>query len=159
MDAPRTIAEASRQPVHRSFFLRRVRALAGGENLHSWLIAQANARGFRGAYVTGEFGVASSETLSLEDIVVGLTGPWAEVDGRTLKLVLRILQSDSIDTQRLAALAKQERADVALHWLLELTPDSERTEPVERIARAIGTPRGYRGVTYDLEALLRELRA
>lgn len=90
------------------------------------------------------------DRLTLEELVVGLTGPWAEADGRTLKLLLRIIQSGRLDIPRLQKLARRERAEIALHWLMTLTPESERSAGVDELAAALGgTPRGFRGVRYD----------
>jgi len=135
----------------------RLAARAAPWALDTWLIAQANLRNLRGARVDGSL-PELDPTLTLQEIVLGLCAAQAPADGRISKLVLRILQSGQLDGPHLHWLARRERADRALHWLLGLVPPVERTAPVEELARLFATPpRGYRppDFLYDPERLIR----
>lgn len=154
--APITFASAARLPLHWSAFWAELCRRAGGPGeVTNWLIAQANARGFHGAFVSREETV--DPWLGLEDLVVGLLMPHAELDARVLKLVVRLLQSTRLDGAKLAFRARRERADMALAWLLELVPPSERNEAVANIARALRPPRSPAIVrfNYDPQRLVR----
>lgn len=148
----RSLADVCRQPEFRSLWYQGLARRAVDIPVHDWLIAQANGRGFHGAF--GVTQVASVDrSLSLEDIVVGLLAPSAPADGRTLKLVLRILQSGRIDTKLLLLLSKRERAEPMLYWLLQRIPAEERNEAIEQLRRCFATPpRGYRPVDYDYDS-------
>ena len=92
-------------------------------------------------------------SLGLEELVVALVCPHAPADGRTFKLVVRVLQSADVDVARLAFLAKRERASGVLYWLLSIVPEPERNERLSRVARTFSAPpRGYRGVSYRYDA-------
>ncbi len=120
-----------------------------------WLIAQANGRGFHGAFVTIEASI--DHALCLEDLVVGLLMPHAELDARIIKLVVRILQSGQVDAPKLAFRARRERADLALAWVLDLVPESERNAATRLIAASLRPPRGATPVrfNYDTGRLIR----
>jgi hypothetical protein len=126
--------------------------------VHAWLIEQANLRGFHGAYNARAYGAQVDSTLTLDDIVVGLLSPRAPADGRTFKLVVRILQSGEVDADRLALQARRERAEGVLHWLIHLVPATEHTPALVALQEKFATPpRGDRGVqyAYDAERLVR----
>lgn len=79
--APLTIAVAARLALHRSLFWDELcRRAVGPELATNWLIAQANGRGFHGAFVSRE--APLDAWLGLEDLVVGLLMPQAELDAR-----------------------------------------------------------------------------
>ena len=153
MSAPRW-AELAHQFPHRSFFWDSVLEKAQGPAL-SWLVAQANARGYGGAF---ERTTATRETrLSDEDLAVALLRPHAEWDARVLKLLTRMLQSGRLDAATLAFRARRERADVALAWLLSVLPTSERNAQTEAVSRCLKPPRGQARVevNYDPSRLIR----
>lgn len=159
----RTFAEVTASPPHRSFWRQGLARRAcgprfmGPSGVDDWLIAQANARGFFGAWVTGG-AVPVDDALTLEEIVVGLSAPHAEADGRVFKLILRILQSGRVNGARLHRLARMERAEGVLHWLCAGVPESERTPPFEAIAALFAEPpRGYQppAYRYDFARLVR----
>lgn len=156
VSAPPTFADAARVPLHWSEFWHRLSRLAGGPTqVTNWLIAQANARGFHGAVVNREEAVDAS--LGLEDLVVGLLMPHAELDARVIKLVVRLLQSTQLDAAKLVFRARRERADIALAWVLSLVPEGELTAPVVAVARLLRRPRGDAQVrfNYDPQRLVR----
>lgn len=153
---PLTIAGAARLALHRSFFWDELCKRAGSPGqVTDWLIAQANARGFHGAFVNREERVDT--WLSLEDLLVGLLMPHAELDARVLKLIVRVLQSGQLDAPKLAFRARRERADIALVWVLELIPASERNDAVASVAHALRPPRTRAVVhfNYDPQRLIR----
>src|SRR5687767_9086481 len=118
-----TFGELSRQPLHRSFWRSALEARAGGAALDVWLVEQANRHGILGA--VGPVLPVGPPEVDLETVVVGLSMPHGVVDGRLFKLLLRIVQSGRLDPDRLALLARRERADHVLWWLLERIPDPE----------------------------------
>jgi hypothetical protein len=151
-----TFADAARMPLHRSFFWAELSKRAGGPGqVTNWLIAQANARGFHGAVVNREEVICPS--LGLEDLVVGLLMPQAELDARVVKLVVRMLQSGLLDASRLAFRARRERADVALSWVLHLVPASEQNPVVIAVAASLRHPRSAAHINfnYDPQRLVR----
>lgn len=151
-----TFAEAARQPRHWSAFWARLCRSAGGEEqVTDWLIAQANARGFHGAYVT--LASSADASLDLEDLLVGLLMPQAELDARVIKLVARVLQSGHVDAAKLGFRARRERADLALSWVLGLLPESERNSETRAIEAALRAPRSPTQVrfNYDVGRLIR----
>ena len=153
---PLTVAATAHVPLHWSAFrLDLVRRAGGPLQVANWLIAQANARGFHGAYVNREEAVDPS--LGLEDLIVGLLMPHAELDARIVKLVVRVLQSGQLDATKLAFRARRERADIALAWVLRLVPEGERNAPLEAIARLLRAPRGGAQIrfNYDSQRLVR----
>lgn len=152
-----TFAALCSQPAHRSFWRAGLAQRSGSLPTDEWLVEQANLRGFFGAFGRDAPTTPVDPTLTLEDIVCGLLQPHGPADGRLFKLVLRILQSGKVAPDRLAALARRERAEHLLAWLLERVPDPERTPEVVAIAQAIGTPRGYRppAMDYDASRLVR----
>lgn len=138
--APKSIADACREPPLRSLWYRSLACRAGGREVHAWLVEQANLRGFFGAYGPDEPASPLAEDLGLEDLVVGLLAPAAPLDGRTL------------DVARLELSARREWAEAALFWLLSRIPREERTPAVEQVAAAFSRPpRGYRGFQYDYD--------
>lgn len=142
------LADAIGEPLGRSLFYDRVRRYAAPRAPHSWLIDEANRRGFHGAFNADRAERPPDPRLGLEDIVVGLLSPHAEKDGRTLKLALRILQSGTLDLDKLAFRARRERSAKALWWLLEKTPESERNAPVRALRNKLAPPRGYRELKF-----------
>lgn len=153
-----TFGETCAQPPHRSFWRDGLVARAGGRPLDEWLVEQANLRGFYGAFGPGAPAPSAADPdLGLEDIVCGLLLPHGPADGRLFKLVLRILQSGRVDPARLALLARRERADHVLVWLLGRVPAPERNASLDAVATALGTPRGHRPprMEYDANRLLR----
>jgi hypothetical protein len=148
--APARFADAAHVSLHWSAFRVRLTRKAGGSSLvTNWLIAQANARGFHGAAVTLEAAVDPS--LDLEDLVVGLMMPHAELDARVVKLVVRLLQSARLDPAKLAFRARRERADLALYWVLGVIPEGERNEAVRVFAGHLRAPRVTTGVEFDYD--------
>lgn len=141
------------QTAHRSIWRERfaVHAVAhtSADPVLDWLVDQANLRGFCGAVNA----VARSELypgLSIEEIVVGCLTPDAVADGRVLKLVVRILQSNDVDVPGLLLLARRERAERLLYWLVGGTPEEERTGALPRLCDHFEAlpPRGYVPVRY-----------
>src|SRR5262245_20971240 len=106
-----TFGAVAGQPAHRSFWFDRLRRSACGLPVEDWLIQQANFRGFCGVYLRDPPQIPVEPRLSLEEIVVGLVSPAARLDGRVIKLVTRILQSDTVQVARLLHLARAERAE------------------------------------------------
>lgn len=147
MSRMRTVAQVSAQSPHLSMLRRRLAALAGTSDLHGWLIDEANRRGFFGAFNRVKAEGPPTPGLSHEELVVALLMPQAEADARTWKLVVRMLQSERLDASLLATLARHERAEVMLHWLLRQLPSSERTGGIEAVAAALRPPRGMPTVT------------
>lgn len=146
-----TLADSLRRPAPFSFWRLALERRARPRAVQDWLVEQANLRGFLGAY-NRELAGAPDDLLTLEEIVVGLCAPQALAEGRIFKLVLRIIQSGRLDSRRLAWLARRELAVPVLWWLLELTPGSERTAPVEELRQRFQTPpRGYRGLEFDYD--------
>ena len=153
---PLTFARAARLAPHWSAFWAELCRKAGGaDQVTNWLIAQANARGFHGAFVNREEQL--DHRLALEDLLVGLLMPHAELDARVVKLITRVLQSGAVDPAKLAFRARRERADVGLAWVLNLVPASEQTAPLVAVARALRPPRGHADVrfNYDPQRLIR----
>lgn len=126
------------------------RRAGGPARVADWLIAQANVRGFHGAFVNLE--VPLDASVLLEDVIVGLLMPHAELDARVIKLVVRLLQSGQLDAAKLAFHARRERADIALAWVLNLMPDSERNLSTRLIAGALRPPRGASPVRFNYDA-------
>jgi hypothetical protein len=134
---------------HRSLWYERLTLRADAIPVHQWLTEQANRRGFLGAYVATYRSKGIEPGLSLEEIVVGLLAPLAPADGRTWKLVLRILQSGQLQTDELRYLARRERADPALYWLLINIPAEEQTPPVRELQQTFSQPpRGFGKIRY-----------
>lgn len=156
LSAPPTFADAARVPLHWSVFWHQLVRKAGGPTeVTNWLIAQANARGFHGAVVNRVEPIDLS--LEVEDLVVGLLMPHAELDARVIKLVVRLLQSTQLDAAKLVFRARRERADIALAWVLSLVPEGELTAPVVAVAKLLRKPRGDAQVrfNYDPQRLVR----
>ena len=147
---PLTFAQAAHQPRHWSAFWATLCRRAGGEaGVTDWLIAQANVRGFHGAFVTLE--APNESSLALEDLLVGLLMPHAELDARVIKLVVRVLQSGQLDAAKLAFHARRERADLALAWVLSLVPETEQNDAIRLVAGALRAPRGATPVRYNYD--------
>lgn len=145
-----TFADAARVPLHWSAFWAELSRKAGGPaQVTDWLIAQANARGFHGAIVTREEPIDAA--LGLEDLVVGLLMPHAELDARVVKLVVRLLQSNQLDSAKLAFRARRERADIALSWVLNLVPEGERNPSIVAMASALRAPRDQARVRFNYD--------
>lgn len=151
-----TLEAATRQTAHTSLFRRRVQARAGTAALTGWAVEQLNHRGFYGAWAEAPADGAPDEAVTLEELVVLLTMPQADADPRLWKLVVRTIQRGPIDVRRLARLARQERAEGLLAWLLEGLPAEEATDTT-RALRAALHPRDARApdVRYDFERLRR----
>jgi hypothetical protein len=163
-----TYAQSCRVYPHRSFFrsalAQRARPVPEGQDpVHEYLIDQANLRGFFGAYSDRSELNRLDPALSLEDIVVGLLHPEAPAEGRVLKLVLRILQSEKLDRVRLHLYARRERALVNLAWFVEQVPEPERTPPILQLAALLAQrpPRETcrPQMRYDPARLLKRRRA
>jgi hypothetical protein len=155
----RRVADITSQSPHLSLFRRRVARIAGQPvELHSWLIDEANRRGYFGAFnrVRAE-GLPTSGIMD-EEVVVALLMPDAEADGRTWKLVVRMLQAGRLNPTRLSTLARRERADVMLQWLLEKVPSSERCPPLNAVQAALRAPRHVTpvAVVWDASRLVRQ---
>jgi len=147
-----TFGAAARQPAHRSLWFDRLKRRARGVPVEDWLVHQANLRGFHGMYLRDPPQVPLDPDLSLEEIVIGLLSPAAELDGRALKLVVRILQSAQVQLPRLCYLARAERAEAPLFWLVSNAPASERTGAMAALARHwTAPPRGFHGIHYDYD--------
>lgn len=158
MKPPPTFGSLSGNPAHRSFFRERLERLADGLPLDVWLVEEANVRGYLGAVGREVPERPATPDLRDETLAVALLMPQIPVDGRLLKLVVRLLQRATIDPGFLWFQARRERADRVLYWLLQLVPESERTGGVAAaLAACPGPPRGYRGVrfNYDGSRLLR----
>ena len=125
--------------------------------MDEWLVEQANQRGFFGAFGVAAPIDAPDPSVTLEAIVCGLLQPHGVADGRLFKLVVRILQSGQVDTRALSALARRERSDHVLAWLLDRVPEAERNGPLEAARAAIHPPRGHRAprMVYDGQRLIR----
>lgn len=128
-----TYGEKLSVPPHRSFFRDALAQRAAPQGVQEYLIEQANARGFLGAYTAASELPAIDENLDLEDIVVGLLQPQAPAEVRVIKLVVRILQSGRLDLDRLLLRARRERADASLAWILEIIPEVEVGPPVRAL--------------------------
>jgi hypothetical protein len=157
VEAVQTWGEAFSTPPHHSLWRARLATRAGTVPLGDYLVLQANLRGYLGAYGSDDLSAVVDAELSLEEIVVGLLGPTAPAEGRALKLILRMLQSGDILPDRLVRLARQERAENALWWLLQVTPPSEQNAAVLAIRDRMRAPRGYAlpRYAYDPKRLLR----
>ncbi len=143
----------SAQTPHRSLWREGLRRRAvghtGADPVVDWLVDQANLRGFGGA-VNAVASSAPDPSLSLEEIVVGCLTPDALADGRVLKLVVRILQSDVVRLPALLLLARRERAEKVLCWLVMGVPAAERCGAVPGVRQHFEArpPRGYVPVSY-----------
>lgn len=152
-----TFGELSANPAHRSIFRDRLQRLAGSRQLDDWLLEEANVRGNFGAV-----GPASPRSptpgLTDEALIVALLMPHTPADGRLFKLVVRMVQRLPLLPGDLWFLARRERADRVLYWLLQRVPSSERNDRVlEVLAAQPRPPRGYVGLrfNYDAARLLR----
>lgn len=159
-----TLGEKSKQPLHWSFFReslrQRSRAVRPDQDpVHEYLIDQANLRGFFGAYSNRDNWGEKDPELSLEQIVVGLLQPHAPAEPRIFKLVLRILQAEQIDPDRLLFLAKRERSLSILAWFVQLIPKQEHTGSLPELATKLAAfpPREHRqpNIRYDSNRLLK----
>lgn len=150
------VEAATHQTAHVSFFRRRVERLAGTDALTDWAVEELNLRGYLGAYVAQIPQRPLTPAVSLEELLVLLSMPHAEADGRHFKLIVRALQRGPIDIERLARLARQEHADTLLAWLLGGLPDSEHTPTTRALAARLHPrmtePPDYR---YDFDRLVR----
>lgn len=141
------------QTAHRSLWREALAVHAVGftseDPVLDWLVDQANLRGFRGASNAVARSTLRPE-LSVEEIVVGCLTPTAIADGRVLKLVVRMLQSGEVEVPRLLLLARRERAERLLYWLVRGAPEEERTGALVRLYQHFETkpPRGYVPVRY-----------
>lgn len=118
-------------------------------------VQQRHRRGNARVHVVGEPVDAS---LELEDLVVGLLMPHAELDARVSKLVVRLLQSPQLDVSRLAFRARRRGGEGASRTsrrrpgALQLRPPAPRASgrdegpPVAREAELI---LGYGRTTED----------
>jgi len=155
---PRTLGALSRQAPPRSLWYERIARDAGAQGAHDWLIEEANLRGFYGAYVASPSRSQPASGLCNEAIIVGLLAPQVEADARTLKLVLRMLQSGRIDNAKLRWWMRKERSHCALYWLWSLVPPSEMNDALRALAPLfVHPPRGYQGnaFVYDPSRLKR----
>ncbi|MDX2010053.1 MAG: hypothetical protein SFW67_07685 [Myxococcaceae bacterium] len=98
-----------------------------------------------------------TDGITDEEVLVALLMPQAEADARTWKLVVRMLQSGRLDPLRLASLARRERGDVMLAWLLARVPRTEWGPALEAVTQALRPP-GHLGpvtVVWDASRLVR----
>ena len=96
--------------------------------------------------------------LASEEIVVGLTMPQAPAEARILKLIVRMMQTGRLNAQRLGWLARQQRSEFTLHWLVQKIPEPERVPSLHPILeRFREPPRGYYPLSfqYDAQRLIR----
>jgi hypothetical protein len=155
-----TLAAARRVPAPRSFWRESIARRVAPTTVHEYLIDEANLRGFWGAFRSNTPERPIDSKLSLEDLVVGLLAPQAPSEARVLKLVLRLLQSASLNVETLLLRARREGAMPTLFWLLEQVPAEECTPPVRALrARIPGPPRGYTPLDfrYDSRRLIRHV--
>lgn len=152
-----TFGELARQPAPRSFWRARLQRRTGGLTLEDYLVDEANLRGHWGAFRRDAVLRAADPTLSLEEIVVGLLAPQATAEARHLKLVLRMLQSGRIDGRRLWALARREKAEDTLRWLLDHLPPEERSAPIAALIQQAPPQRAPRPpeLDYDFRRLIK----
>ncbi len=150
------IGQRTHQTPHTSLFRRRLERLAGGRPLNDWLVEELNRRGHLGAYANLETSGAPTEGVSLEELLVALAMPHGDADGRNWKLIVRALQKGPIDARRLARLARQERAEGLLAWLLRGLPEAEHTSTIDEVADLL-RPRDTRApsINYDFGRLVR----
>jgi hypothetical protein len=150
------VSERTRQTPHTSLFRRRLERLAGSRPLNDWLVDELNRRGHLGAFAADQVGGEPTAGVSLEELIVALAMPQAEADGRHWKLIVRALQRGPVDARKLARLARLERAEVLLAWLLSGVPSSELTTELAGMAELIH-PRERRppDIRYDFDRLIR----
>lgn len=150
------VEAATHQSAHVSFFRRRLQRIAGTSALTDWAVEELNRRGHLGASAAYVPEQPITSAVSLEELLVLLAMPHAEVDGRHFKLIVRAVQRGPVDVRRLARLAKQEHADTLLAWLLRHLPESEHTESTRSLAAEL-RPRmpGEPSYRYDFDRLLR----
>lgn len=146
-----TVGAITGQTPHFSLLRRRFERLAGERGVHVWLMDEANRRGYLGAFNSDRPQVPLTHEISDEQLVVGLLMPQAEADARTWKLVVRMLQSEKLRLSELAFLARMERAEVLLYWLLLQVPPEEATAPILQLRSELKQPRGFSGVRYRYE--------
>ncbi|MBL8923721.1 MAG: hypothetical protein JNJ54_33005 [Myxococcaceae bacterium] len=146
-----SVGALSSCPSHRSFFRDRLQRLAHDMPVETWVLEEANARGYFGAIGRQSEPRAPTPGLDDEELIVALLMPHAEVDARLFKLIVRMLQRAPIDSGRLWLRARRERADVALWWLLSQVPSSERTGAIPSLLEA-GAPRNARPLAYRYDA-------
>jgi hypothetical protein len=139
------------EPAPRSSWRAVLARRIGPRSIQDYLVEEANLRGFWGAYGNAQVARPVDAGLEHEDIIVGLLAPQAPIEGRILKLVLRMCQSGKLDAQRVAFRTRRERADRALHWLLAHVPPGEDTPPVRAIREALRPPRGAQPPAYDYD--------
>lgn len=152
-----TFGEVSRQPAPRSFWRKALERRASPQRLEDWLVDQANLRGFWGAFRREPPAMASDQDLALEELVVALLSPQSVAETRHFKLALRILQSGRCDPTRLWRLARREKAEDLLNWLLQGLPDSERFPAIRLLLDAAPPQRAPRppDIHYDFGRLVR----
>ena len=119
-----TVGAITAQTPHLSLLRRRFERLAGDRGVHVWLMDEANRRGYFGAFNADRPQVPLTPEVSDEQLIVGLLMPQAEADARTWKLVVRMLQSGRVRFAELTFLARLERADMLLYWLVHQVPPS-----------------------------------
>lgn len=146
-----TFAESSRELAPRSLWLEGLRRFSGVQPLDEWLVEEANVRGFMGASGPHIPDRDRTSALTNDDLIVALLAPKAIVDARIFKLVLRIVQSGTLDLVRLSFRARRERADRALFWLLGVVPTAERTAPVLDLVERLSQPRGFHPIEYRFD--------
>lgn len=148
------VGERTSQAPHVSLFRRRLARLAGDEPVSEWVVRELNRRGHLGAFSAAGTEGAPEPTVTLEELIVALAMPHAEADGRNWKLIVRALQKGPFSPGKLARLAKLERGEVLLAWLLAGLPEQERTPELEALAKLI-CPRDRRppSIRYDFGRL------
>jgi hypothetical protein len=162
----RSYGDSLREPLHLSFFRRSLAARAaarrvseGEDPVHEYLIDQANLRGYLGAYSNRDDRGDVDPTLGIEEIIVGLLQPHAPAEPRVIKLVVRALQTERVNVERLLFLSRRERALPVLAWIARLVPDQERTRPIRDLLDRLREhpPRGSKepDINYSPDRLVR----
>jgi len=129
---------------------------ANSATLEDWVVAELNRRGYLGAFGPTSLEGAPSEGVYDEELIVALCMPDSTNEGRHWKLVVRAIQTGTLNLARLSRLATMERADVLLAWLMQGVPAPERNEPIEALT-AMLRPRGaLPKMDYDFSRLIRQ---
>lgn len=141
-----TFGDSQIYQAPRSFWYERLEKWAAPRTVDEWLVEEANVRGFWGAAGAEIPNREPDSRLTLEEIVIGLIAPQASLDGRILKLVVRILQHGKVNLERLLFIAKRAKAESALHWIARLVPEEEMSSEIRILQEAV--PRGYHPLQY-----------
>lgn len=150
-----TFAESALRLAPRSLWFEGLRRRCAPRPVDEWLVEEANVRGHWGASGRDVPSRSPDPSLRNEELIVALLSPHATVDGRVLKLVVRMLQRPAVDAATLQFLARREAADGVIYWLCKLVPEAEVTPAIAELRAR--EPRGYRPprFRYDPARLLR----